>query len=107
MDYVEKEDEKPYDQSWLLAAVAPRLLYVASAVEDRWADPESEFLASLWAAQAWEMLGKPGLITPDKMPEAGDVINSGDVGSHMRFGSHFLSREDWNAYIKILDKKFK
>ena len=104
MNYSEKEDEKPYDQSWLLAAVAPRLLYVGSAVEDLWADPASEFISTLWASQTWEMLGKPGLITPDKMPEAGEVSADGDVGYHMRFGSHFLSREDWNNYIAFMDR---
>ena len=104
MDYVDKEDQKPYDQSWLLASVAPRLLYVGSAVEDRWADPAGEFAATLWASQAWEMLGKTGLVTPDKMPDAGDVLGEGNVGYHMRYGSHFLSREDWNNYIAFLNR---
>ncbi len=104
MDYVDREDEKPYDQSWLLACCAPRLLYVGSAVEDRWADPAGEFMATLWASQAWELLGKTGLVTPDSMPEAGDVRNAGDVGYHLRRGSHFLSREDWNYYLDFLDR---
>ncbi|MBQ4050084.1 MAG: hypothetical protein IJD13_00500, partial [Oscillospiraceae bacterium] len=39
----EKENLKPYDQAWLLALIAPRYLCVGSAVEDRGADPKSEF----------------------------------------------------------------
>ena len=42
----EKEDCKPYDQSWLLALIAPRYLCVGSAIEDKGADPKSEFLTS-------------------------------------------------------------
>ena len=104
MTFEDKENEKPYDQSWLLACVAPRLLYVGSAVDDFWADPKSEFVSTLWASQAWEMLGKTGLVTPDKLPEAGDVCADGNVGYHMRHGSHFLSREDWNNYMDFIDR---
>lgn len=104
MNYVTAEDQKPYDQSWLLACCAPRLLYVGSAAEDLWADPKGEFVSTLWASQAWETLTGTGLITPDKMPEAGDVCADGNVGYHMRHGSHFLSREDWNNYIRFMDR---
>lgn len=105
-DYTgEKEDCKPYDQAYLLALVAPRLLCVGSAVEDLAADPESEFLTSLWASQAWELLGKNGLITPDRLPKAGDVLGRGSICYHMRLGRHFFSREDWNNYIRFLNQK--
>lgn len=105
-EYVdEKEDEKPYDQAYLLALIAPRYLCVGSAVMDRGADPKSEFLTSLWASQAWELLGEQGLITPDRMPVPGDELHEGKIGYHLRAGMHFLSREDWNHYIKFLDEK--
>ena len=103
----EKEDEKPYDQAYLLALIAPRYLCVGSAAEDSGADPKSEFLTSLWASQAWELLGRKGLVTPDKMPEIGDVLQGGSVGYHLRAGKHFLSREDWNNYIRFLDARLK
>ncbi len=101
------EDKKPYDQSFLLALVAPRLLIVGSAKEDRGADPKSEFLTTLHASAAWELLGEKGLICPDRMAETGDLDMEGSVCYHYREHYHFFSREDWNAYIKILDKKFK
>lgn len=105
-DYAgEKEDAKPYDQAYLLALVAPRLLCVGSAVEDIAADPESEFLTSLWASQAWDLLGKPGLITPDKLPTPGDSLNDGGIHYHLRKGLHYHSREDWNHYIRFLNQK--
>lgn len=100
-----KEDEKPYDQSWLLALIAPRLLCVGSAVLDRGADPKSEFLTSLWASQAWELLGESGLVTPGRLPEAGDALHDGSIGYHLRSGKHYLSRADWQQYIRFLDKQ--
>ena len=104
----EKEDCKPYDQAYLLALMAPRLLCVGSAVEDRGADPESEFLTSLWASQAWELLGKKGLVLPgENMPVPGDHFLEGAIGYHLRTGKHFLSREDWNQYIRFLKEKLK
>ena len=101
----EKEDAKPYDQAYLLALIAPRYLCVGSAQEDAGADPESEFLTSLWASQAWPLLGKNGLVTPDRMPAPGDMLNDGCVSYHLRAGGHFFSREDWLAYIRFFDRK--
>lgn len=104
-DYKDAEDDKPYDQAYLTAAIAPRLVCIGSAVEDKGADPLSEFLTSLHASCAWELLGKKGIITPDKLPEIGDHLMKGNIGYHLRAGRHFFSREDWNHYIKFLKSK--
>ena len=100
------EDEKPYDQSFLLALIAPRLLLVGSAELDRGADPKSEFLTTLHASCAWELLGAKGLVTEDKMPAPKDFLGEGNILYHYRHGRHYLSREDWAAYMKFLDKKW-
>lgn len=104
----EKEDSKPYDQAYLLALVAPRYLCVGSAALDYGADPEAEFLTSLWASSAWELFGKKGLIVPeDRMPKTGDYFGEGCVEYHCRAGRHCLSREDWNTYIRFLNEKIR
>ncbi|MBQ7118869.1 MAG: hypothetical protein IJO09_01525 [Oscillospiraceae bacterium] len=101
------EDEKPYDQSFLLSLIAPRYLLVGSAELDCGADPEAEFLTTLHASSAWELLGKNGLLTEDRMPEPGDFLGEGNVLYHYRSGTHYLSSDDWSAYIRFLDAKFK
>ena len=106
-DYAgEMEDKKPYDQAYLLALIAPRLLIVGSAKEDKGADPKSEFLTTLHASSAWEIFGKKGLVTPDELPKPSTILDDGCACYHYRAGRHFFSREDWNAYMDILDKKW-
>ena len=101
---VETSERTPFDQHFLLAAAAPRKLYVASATEDEWADPVSEYLACRAASPAWELLGEPGFLAPDRLPEGGDCFADGKVGYHLRTGTHFLSRKDWNRYIEFIKK---
>ena len=103
----ELEDSKPYDQSFLLALIAPRYLLVGSAELDKGADPKSEFLTTLHASRAWEIHGAQGLITEDEMPTPGAFLGEGEVLYHYRSGTHYLSREDWAAYMNFLDKKFR
>ena len=103
----EGEDEKPYDQSFLLSLIAPRYLLVGSAELDRGADPKSEFLTTCHASRVWELLGEKGLVTSDEMPPVGAFLGEGNILYHYRAGKHFLSHDDWAAYIKFLDSKFK
>lgn len=100
------ENEKPYDQAFLLSLIAPRYLLVSSAIEDLGADPISEFLTTLHASAAWELLGERGLVCEDRLPRCGDLYDEGAVGYHLRAGRHFLSREDWRAFMRFLDKKY-
>lgn len=93
------EYESDFDQHMLLALVAPRKLYVASATEDDWADPESEFLCCLAADEAWKLLRVPGLITPNEMPTADAPLIEGGICYHLRTGMHFFSRSDWMHQI--------
>ncbi len=103
--YIDCEDEMPFEQDWLLASIAPRLVQVGSAAEDEWAAPSHEYLSCISAGKAWEMLGLPGFIHPDRMTVCGDVLPEGSVGYHQRPGKHYLSREDWNRYMDFLDAK--
>ncbi len=105
--YSEREEEMPFEQHWLLALTAPRPLLIGSAEEDTWADPASEFLAALAASPAWELYGRQGLVTPDRLPAAPVSLDDGWIHYHLRHGKHYLSRRDYLAYIPFLDAVFR
>ena len=54
-------------QIMLLALMAPRALYVASADEDLWSDPRGEFLSLAAASPVFALWGGP-IIGADQMP---------------------------------------
>jgi len=102
--YNEREDQLPVDQHMLVALVAPRPVYVASAAEDRWADPKGEFLSAYHAGPVYELLGEEPLPV-DQMPEPG-VPAHGTIGYHIREGKHSITEMDWGMYLDFADKHF-
>ena len=100
--YNGKEEALPIDQHMLLALVAPRGLYVASANEDLWADPRGEFLSAKAAGAAYRLLGKKPLPT-DEMPPL-DTSVQGQIGYHVRTGRHDVKEFDWKSYMDFADK---
>lgn len=100
----EREDDLPIDQHFLLSLIAPRLLYVASASEDNWADPESEFLGLLLAQPVYSLHGFSGL-EADQMPPVNSPVCSERVGYHLRDGKHDITRYDWKCFMDFADRK--
>ena len=99
---VEASESADLDQHFLLAAIAPRKVYVGSGSKDAWADPISEYLCCVAASPAWDIHSIAGFIHPDRLPVADDRFAEGNVGYHMRGGTHFLSRHDWVKYCDFL-----
>lgn len=102
--YNEREDALPVDQHMLVALAAPRPVYVASATEDRWADPKGEFLSAHHAGPVYKLLGEEPLPVKE-MPEPG-VAAHGTVGYHIREGKHSITEMDWGMYLDFADKHF-
>ena len=86
--HVGHEMEMPFDQHWLLALVAPRMLYVSSAEDDVWAGPKGERTALEMASAAWGLFGV-----------------SGNTAYHIRAGEHAITREDWRRYMDFAEAK--
>lgn len=103
--HADGEADMPFDQHMLLALIAPRPLLIGTAREDSWADPEAERDACLLASKAYEALGLKGLIAPGGALKAGDEYQQGNIAFHTRAGAHFLSRDDWHAFIRFLNAR--
>jgi hypothetical protein len=100
--YNANENKCPVDQHQLIALIAPRPVYIASAVDDRWADPKGEFLSGLHANPVYQLYGLPGL--PAKKQPPLDTPSMGSIGYHIRSGRHDVTKFDWAAYLKFADK---
>jgi predicted esterase len=102
--YADNEANLPFDQHQLVALIAPRKVYIASAEKDTWADPKGEFLSGYSAGAVYELYGLKGLGTNVQPPVHQPIMN--DVGYHIREGIHDVTDYDWISYMDFSDKHF-
>lgn len=99
----DRDGKMAFDQHFLLALVAPRLLYVSSASEDAWAGQRGEFAAAQLASPAWGLYGRNGLVEHG-FPKPDTPCLAGSVGYHLRTGVHDITRYDWQCYLDFADR---
>lgn len=97
-------ENRPFDQHFLLGAIAPRYVCVNSAHLDAWADPHSEQLCCAAASPAWSHNGKDGFIGPETPVHVNGSFHEGSIGYYLRDGIHFLSRTDWLKDMEFMEK---
>jgi hypothetical protein len=95
----------PVDGHLLLALIAPRPLYVGSAVADPFSDPEGEFLAAKAVSPIYALYGETGIadaVMPAPEHPVGDA-----VAYHVRYGGHDVTAYDWKQYLNFTDRWLK
>ena len=104
-NYSRATETLPIDQHELIALIAPRPVYIASAQEDLWADPKGEYLAGWHATPVYQLLGLQGLPSAS-MPALNSSVGDA-VGYHIRSGKHALTSADWGHYLNFADRHLK
>jgi len=88
-EYRHRDGELPYDQHYLHALVAPRLLLVSEAYEDPGANPPGSYAACRAAGDVFELLDAPQ-----------------NLGWAVREGGHAHAPADYGALLDYIDRHF-
>ena len=103
--YNGNESALPVDQHELIALMAPRPVYIASAVEDLLADPVGEFLSAREAGCVYALFGLKG-VEVDHQPPLNHPVGDA-IGYHIRTGRHDLTEYDWIQYLGFAERHWQ
>jgi len=84
-DYTEREEEIPFDEHFLKAMAAPRVLLLSDAASDMWANPIGTWYTTEKAKEVWKMLGCEE-----------------NILWHFRTGYHFHDVRDAVALVNVI-----
>ncbi len=87
--YLGREEDIPFDQHCLLAAIAPRPLLLTYALDDRWSNPEGMVQCAWAAGEAYRFLGVED-----------------NLSFFFRGGGHAQTPADWNVILDFINWKW-
>jgi hypothetical protein len=89
-EFIDREQDLPFDQHSLKALVAPRALLSTEALGDLWANPSGTYQTYLAAREAYRFLG-----------------SEERIGIWYREGGHDHGIADWKAFLDFADLQFR
>ena len=87
--FIDHEDELPFDQHCLKALVAPRALLSNEALDDLHANPSGTLQTHLAAREVYKFLG-----------------HAEKIGIYFRYGIHEQNLDDWTVLLDFADQLF-
>lgn len=104
--HIDKENDMPFDQHFLLALIAPRRLAVLTALKDTWADSYNQYLACLGASRVYrDIYELEGIGGCDERQMLSKEYADGLILYRERTGTHFFSIDDWMLSIDWFKNK--
>lgn len=104
--YQGRTEDLPVDQHMLLACLAPRPVYVATAQHDLWADPLGQWLSAFNAAPVYQLYGNKPVFSSVTQPAINSPIIESPIGFHFRSGFHGLQLYDWERFMEFIEHHF-
>lgn len=97
--YMDKDEELPFDQHFVLALIAPRPVYLATAQGDVNSDPEGEFETAKASDAIYKFLGTKGF-PGTTFPALNQPVYA-QIGFHIRPGGHDVTNFDWIQFLNF------
>lgn len=105
--YAHREEDMPFDQHYLVAAIAPRFVAIGSDDDGPLSDATADMLTCIAASPMYEAMGREGFVYDGNPPCQGAVWHEGSIGYHVRKGLHYFDRYDWNMLMSFVKKHRK
>ena len=104
-----KEDEIPFDGDALLRLIAPRRVLLDNAEDLLSRCAEAELTSAISASKYYENMGVSGLLIPNSAHPCEVLAHDGEIcytdgalAYRRRSGLPYVSRKDWQAYMKFV-----
>jgi len=117
LKYTGRWDALPVDSHELIAACAPRPVFISAGngpgpakpdgtvdINDAWVDAKGSFLAAVGAGPVYALLGKRGL-SKTEMPAIDTAVLDGDLGFRQHTAGH-TPNPTWPTFLSFADRYF-